>query len=81
MKRREVMLNEEVIGEALCDAGVTVFHGLSEELEDMLYQGFYMSETDDESYIAPDENGEKYFKLLGLFGFPGLTFGKIEELG
>lgn len=85
MQRRKVFFNEEEVGEMLCDGSMCVFDGISEELEDMLYQGFYLKEhnedPDGKSYLAPDENGGKYFKLVSLAQLPGVTFGPIEDLG
>lgn len=85
MKRRDVLFNGEKIGEMLCNDGMCVFDGVPEELEDMLYQGFYLKEHDvdpkGESYLAPDANAEKYFKLVTLADLPGVSWGPIEDLG
>ena len=84
MKKRIVKFAGKEVGEMLCDDDICVFSGISEELEDMLYQGFYLKEHSEdpegESYLAPDENGSKYFKLVSLANLPGVEFGPIEDL-
>lgn len=85
MQRRKVLLNEEVVGEMLCDGEMCVFDGVSEDLEDMFYQGFYLKDhlddPDGESYLAPDANGSKFFRLASIADYPNVTFGPIEDLG
>jgi hypothetical protein len=83
MKQRLILRDKEVIGKAILDDGMVVFEGLPEEVEDMLYQGFYVQEHDkdpkDETYLSPDTNPPMFFKILPISDMPGLHFGKITD--
>jgi len=85
MKKREVICRGNIKGLALCDGDITVFSDIPDEIEEMMYQGFYLKEyyedPDGRSYLAPDENGEKFFRLCSLANFPGVEFGPIQDLG
>jgi hypothetical protein len=83
VKQRIILQDKEVIGKAILDGEMVVFEGLPEEVEDMLYQGFYLEEHDkdpnNETFLAPDENASMFFKLLPISDMPGLNFGKITN--
>lgn len=82
MKFRSVKINGEESGRVIFDQGMVIFQDVPEDFEELFYQGFYLDEHEDgkeEELIAPDEDPERYFKLIPLFGMEGVEFGGIQE--
>lgn len=84
MQYRNIFLDKKPIGRVIFDQGMVIFQDVPEEWEDLFYQGFYLTEAEEgketeDDLLAPDEQPEKYFKLLPLYGLEGITFSGIQE--
>ena len=83
MKFRNIKINGVDTGRVIFDQGMVIFQDVPEEWEDLFFQGFYLNENEDGSddeLIAPDEDPERYFKLIPLYGMEGVEFsGVLEE--